>query len=60
MWSVTAPHLLPGVGYTKIPTDSLKEIAESFFLEKKSGGGKTGVFPPPAAKSVKILDFVLG
>ena len=40
MWSVTASLLFAGTGYTKSPTYSLKESAESFFLEKKSGGGK--------------------
>ena len=50
MWSVTASLFLPEVGFTKTPTYSLKEIVESLFLEKKSGGGKTGVFPPPSGE----------
>ena len=40
-------------------TSSLNRIFVTFFLEKKSGGKNRG-FPPPAAKSAKILDFVLG
>ena len=52
MWSVTASPLLPGVGYTKTPTCSLKEIVESFFLEKKSGGGEKQGFPPPPSGEI--------
>ena len=39
MWSVRGSVLLAEVSYVKTPTYSLKEIVESFFLEKKSGGG---------------------
>ena len=48
VWSVTTSPLLPGVGYTKTPTYSLKEITKSFSLEKKSGRGKNKGFAKSA------------
>ena len=65
VWSVTASLFLPGVGFTKTPTYSLKEIVESLFLEKKSGGRETGVFLVPQRRNLgrwrdlsrAVLDF---
>ena len=56
--ALATPNFLD-LASTNPVTSSLNRIFVTFFLEKKSGG-KPGFPPPPAAKSVKILDFDLG
>ena len=53
------PNFLDLVGINPA-TSSLNRIFVTFFFEKKAGGGKMAIFPPPSGEKQGFLSFCLG